>query len=504
MIRKTLFSWFFSKNRFTEALAWSKKGVVPCSSSELYACYRLGLYETVANSRRDDDRWLGGFAVAVSLAACGRDTEAAEVARGLLARHRLGANQIVLADALAPFAPELALELIEGVEAPVGLRAALLLRVGRSAQAAGILREAVQAGKANQQPELNLLMSNAEPGSHLQQLARMNAFLAAYSLTPLTLRDASLPPGQMNMRSDEPHSFIRGPLVSVLMTAFQSGKRIEFAIASLLAQTYRDIEVVVVDDASSDDTEDVVRALAARDPRVIYVRLPCNVGTFVAKSIGLRRSSGEFVTCHDSDDWSHPMRIERQIHPLLENAQLVFTTSQWVRIQDDGAYYARPVHPLMRMNPASPMFRKNKVLAQAGGWDAVRTGADSEFLARLKLVFGRRAMHRVVQPLTFGAHRPDSLMTATDTGYSATGMSPTRLAYWEGWGHHHINELRAGRKPYLSADLLADRQFAAPDAIVVPRRDIEMCLASCDPFYAANHPDVGDAYSAHLKQGRAT
>jgi hypothetical protein len=481
VIRRTLFNWLCSRNRFAEALAWRKDHTGPRSSSELYACYRLGLYQTVANSRRSDDHWRGGFAVAVSLAACGRDAEAAELARALVAQHRLWAHQVVLADALAPFAPELALELIEHVDAPLGLRAALLLRVGQDGQAAGLLNEALAAGQARQQPALNLLLSNAAPGPAQQQHARMNAFFAAYALTPVALRDASSPPGQMNMTSVAPRQSVRGPLVSVLMTAFQSGQRIGFAITSLLEQTYRDIEVIVVDDASGDDTGNVVQALAARDPRVIYIRLPCNVGTFVAKSIGLRHSSGEFVTCHDSDDWSHPMRIERQIRPLLENQRLIFTTSLWVRIQDDGAYYARPVHPLMRLNPASPMFRKNKVLDRAGGWDAVRTGADSEFSARLKLVFGHRAMHRVAQPLTLGAHRPDSLMTAKDTGYSAGGMSPTRLAYWEGWGHHHINELRARRKPYVPVDLLAERRFTAPDAIVVPRRDIEMCMAAFEP-----------------------
>lgn len=486
MIRRTLFRWFCSRNRFAEALAWSKKNVSePRSSSELYACYRLCLYETVANSRRSDDHWRGGLAVAVSLAACGRNAEATKLTRALVAQRRLGAHQVELAEALAPFAPELALELIQQVDAPSGLRAALLLRVGQADQAAGLLHEALAAGEARQQPALNLLLSNAAPGPAQQRLARMNAFLAAHALTPVALRDASLPPGQMNVKSVEQHRPVRGPLVSVLMTAFESSQRIGFAITSLLEQTYRDIEVIVVDDASSDDTGDVVRALAARDPRVVYIRLPCNVGTFVAKSIGLQHSSGDFVTCHDSDDWSHPMRIERQVRPLLENQRLVFTTSLWVRIQDDGTYYARPVHPLMRLNPASPMFRKNTVLERAGGWDAVRTGADSEFAARLKLVFGRGAMHRVAQPLTLGAHRPDSLMTATDTGYSPIGMSPTRLAYWEGWGHHHINELRAWRKPYVPVDLLAERRFAAPDAIVVPRRDIEMCLESCEPLRRA-------------------
>jgi len=476
MIRRNLFHWFFYKNRFALALSWLKAHTGLRTSREVYALYRLWLYKSVVNSRCADDHWRGGFAVAVSLAACGRDVEAAKLARDLVGQHKLGEQQVALADALAPFMPELALELIQQVDAPLALRAALLLQVGQQNKAADLLRKAADEGGARQQPALNLLLSNAAPGPAQQQLARLNDFFAAYALTPVALRDAWLPPGQMNIKSVELLQPTHGPLVSVLMTAFQSGQRIGFAVTSLLEQTYRDIEVIVVDDASSDDTGDVVQALAARDPRVVYIRLPCNVGTFVAKSIGLRHTSGEFVTCHDSDDWSHPMRIERQLRPLLENTRLVYTTSQWVRIQDDGVYYARQVHPLMRMNPASPLFRKDKVLALAGGWDAVRTGADSEFAARLKLVFGQGAMHRVAQPLTLGAHRPDSLMTAAATGYNTTGMSPIRLDYWEAWGHWHINELRAGRKPFLSTDLFAERRFAAPDSIVVPRQDIAACL----------------------------
>ena len=270
---------------------------------------------------------------------------------------------------------------------------------------------------------------------------------------------------------------MRGPLVSVLMTAYEAEERIGAAMTSLLEQTYRDIELVVIDDASCDGTGAIVQAIAQRDSRVIYVRLPRNVGTYVAKGIGLRLAKGEFVTCHDSDDWSHPLRIQRQVAPLLKNKNLIFTTSHWVRMQDDGVYYARPVHPLMRINPASPLFRRKQVMAQTGGWDPVRTGADSEFLARLRLVFGRRAMCRVVQPLALGAHRPDSLMTAADTGYSASGMSPIRLSYWEAWTYWHIDELRAGHKPELHNSFTAKRKFVAPESIQVSAADIEFCLA---------------------------
>jgi glycosyltransferase involved in cell wall biosynthesis len=260
------------------------------------------------------------------------------------------------------------------------------------------------------------------------------------------------------------------------MTAFNSAQRIMSAIQSLLNQTYRNIELVVIDDASNDTTGQIVQNMATQDHRIRFLRLPRNVGTYVAKNIGLEYATGEFVTCHDSDDWAHPLKIERQVAPLLADSKLVFTTSYWVRMQDDGIYYARPVYPLMRLNPASPLFRKQQVLELAGAWDPVRTGADSEFLARLKLVFGPQRMKRIMQPLTLGSHHPDSLMTAQKTGYNADGMSPSRLAYWESWNRWHVDRLRTKRIPKLEPFTSSTRSFLAPQEIQVPFEDIDYCV----------------------------
>jgi glycosyltransferase involved in cell wall biosynthesis len=249
-------------------------------------------------------------------------------------------------------------------------------------------------------------------------------------------------------------------------------------MASILDQSYRDLELVVVDDASRDDTVAVARSYAARDDRVRLLRLPVNVGTYVAKGLGLLRARGAFVTCHDSDDWAHPERLARQVAALRADPRVVFCTSHWVRMDDAGTYFSQRLYPLARLNPASPLFRREAVLAAAGGWDSVRTGADSEFLARLKLVFPRRAMARLDLPLTIGAHRPGSLMTAPATGQGPNGMSPVRLAYWEAWTAWHIAALRAGTAPALAGGPDRQRPFPAPAAIEVSRADIARCLES--------------------------
>lgn len=475
MRRRLGFFTYLAQRRFADALAQLEPQTWPKSGWDLWAAYRLGLYATVASARWDGRHQMGGMAKAVSLAACGHAEDAAAVVRRLKARHGDGAYLHTLADDLAPFAPALALDLLKPLHAPRVLHLALLLRNGQMDQARAALKTAFAHGAAAHQPELWLLATNAFGGEPAEQLQRLNAYLGSFVLPALALQDAALPPVPGNLRSAQPLSGLQGPLVSVIMTAFNAQDRIGYAIEGMLSQSWRQLEVVVVDDASTDGTAELVEGLAAKDARVRLCRLPCNVGTYVAKTVGLHLARGEFATCHDSDDWSHPQRIEQQVRPLLANPRLIATTSQWVRMEDNGNFYARPVHPLARLNPASPLFRRREVVEQAGLWDAVRTGADSEFLSRLRLVFGRQAIKRLVLPLTLGSHRPGSLMTATETGYGATGVSPIRLAYWEAWTHWHISSLHAKQKPVMP-DVRHSRPYAVPEAIAVSQVHARRCL----------------------------
>lgn len=150
--------------------------------------------------------------------------------------------------------------------------------------------------------------------------------------------------------------------------------------------------------------------------------------------------------------------------------------SSWVRLDDSGKFYARPVHPLMRQNPSSLLFRRKKVLQKVGIWDSVRTGADSEYIERIKLIFDRRRILRIKEPLSFGAHREDSLMTASTTGFCELGISPQRLDYWEAWRGWHINTLSQKQTPFISLNMQEKRKFKAPESILVPKKDIKIVM----------------------------
>jgi len=477
MIRHAAFHWFLLQFRFAEALGY-KQQVEAMDDTSLWACYRLGLYKTVADSRHEPSAWRARLALAASLAAVGRHQEAAQRVDALVTERTTAGRRVAAAQALAPFAAELASRAADSRGVPICLRAGLLLRTMQHAVAEDLIAKAGNTARRPHPAEFELLRGNLLGPQDARRLEHLNAFLKRFSLPPVALADTSLPPGPGNFRPAYPLPSVRGPLVSILMTTFRSATRVAASLRSLLAQTYQDIEVIVVDDASDDSTWEVISAIADRDSRVRCLRLPCNAGTYVAKHAGFLHAKGEFVTCHDSDDWAHPLRIQLQVMPLLRSRNCVCTTSEWVRMQDDGLCYARQVHPLQRLNPASPLFRRELVRDRAGLWDTVRTGADSEFLARIKLVFGRSAVKKLALPLVFGSHRPDSLMNSLDTGHSTRQVSPDRLSYWESWTRWHIHELRHGRRPRLMIQPKGERKYPAPESLWVSAHIVNECLGA--------------------------
>src|SRR5690606_10768559 len=120
---------------------------------------------------------------------------------------------------------------------------------------------------------------------------------------------------------------VSGPLVSVIVTSYQPGNELLTSVTSLLRQSWANLEVIVVDDGSPEEHEPVLTKCAELDPRVRVVRLPANGGTYLARNAGLDLAGGDVGTFQDSDDWSHPLRLEHQVRPLLDDPSLVATVS---------------------------------------------------------------------------------------------------------------------------------------------------------------------------------
>lgn len=104
------------------------------------------------------------------------------------------------------------------------------------------------------------------------------------------------------------------PAVSVILPTYNRAGLLPRAIASVLRQTFADFELIVVDDASTDDTMSVVGSI--QDPRLRYIRLPANRGAPEARNRGITEANGNLVAFQDSDDEWLPEKLARQVAKL--------------------------------------------------------------------------------------------------------------------------------------------------------------------------------------------
>jgi len=103
------------------------------------------------------------------------------------------------------------------------------------------------------------------------------------------------------------------PEVSVIIPTYNRARLIGRAVRSVLAQTYTDFEIIVVDDGSTDDTLAAVQALAQTDDRVLYLRHETNQGAQAARNTGIQAARGQYIALLDSDDEWLPHKLEQQI-----------------------------------------------------------------------------------------------------------------------------------------------------------------------------------------------
>ncbi len=227
--------------------------------------------------------------------------------------------------------------------------------------------------------------------------------------------------------------------ISVVMTSHNTGHLIEAAVKSVLEQSHRNLELLVVDDASTDDTIRRLRNIKYDDPRLKIFSSPTNHGTYWSKNWGIRQATGEFIATHDSDDTSEPNRLEMQLGALMERPDTVACTARWRRVNAQGEELEIDGKS-ERMAAISLMFNRKKILEKTGYFDCVRISADTEFITRLEHVFGRRSIRHIRQYLYTGLLRDGSLTRGENSGFT-----------WKADGKSFRRELSGDRADYHRA-----------------------------------------------------
>ncbi len=238
------------------------------------------------------------------------------------------------------------------------------------------------------------------------------------------------------------------PLVSVVVPAHNAADTLRTAIASLLAQSYDHLEVLIVDDASSDRTAAIAKELGEQDGRVRLLQTERQSGAALARNRGLAAARGAYLTFQDADDTSAPDRIERQLAVLVGSRRYLASLCSYCRVDAEGRRL-KVNDQLYRKRTTSLLFPRDPVLQRLGGMVPLKRGEDSEYLGRFVAAFGRSAERFLYAPLYLAGFSEGSLLWSDSTverredglHYDVGETRPAELEAYLAWH----GEIAAGR-----------------------------------------------------------
>nr|WP_034549672.1 glycosyltransferase family 2 protein [Carnobacterium funditum] len=139
------------------------------------------------------------------------------------------------------------------------------------------------------------------------------------------------------------------PKVSIITPVYNAEKFIANTIKSVRNQTFEDFEMILIDDCSQDNSEEIIQKISNIDQRIRYIRLKKNSGAAVARNTGLQAARGEYVAFIDSDDSWKKEKLEKQILFMKKN-NAVFTYTAFETISEEGKVLKNKVNVPTKLN----------------------------------------------------------------------------------------------------------------------------------------------------------
>ena len=207
-------------------------------------------------------------------------------------------------------------------------------------------------------------------------------------------------------------------LVSVILCVHNpEPELLRLAVASVLGQNYRNLQLIVVDDGNDAACQALLASLAG--PRVRLVRNPQNGGVYQCRNLGVAAAEGAFVAFHDADDIAHPQRIQLQLEALLNTPGCQLCFANHMRFDADGSVQLE-INPdrlnVLGDGPVTALLRR-RTLEIVGPFVEVRTRGDIEMRQRLEKCFGKQAIRHVPAPLMYCAGGPGTLSNSAQARY---------------------------------------------------------------------------------------
>lgn len=329
-------------------------------------------------------------------------------------------------------------------------------------------------------------------------LAEINDMYERAGLSRLLLADGSAP-AFLRLKAEIPERVMDGPLVSIVMPVYKPDEYTDLAIQSALNQSYRNIEIIIVDDGSGGDAAERLNKWLALDRRVQVVINEPNAGAYTSRNIGYSKARGEFITIFDGDDWQHPQKIDLLVRGARQQTDGRLVSAPWTRVDEDLFFHYRGWRGAF-ITPAhvSTMFHTATIRERLGHWDSVRKAADTEFILRYQTLVNGKAPFEVCEaPLTL------SLVGATNLSMEDFRLgyrSPDRMSYRDSYEHWH-KMIQAGEHSGYLGFPLADRAFPAPSRFLpsgAKQEDLELDILLVGDFGGADSL-VGVLMLEHLE-----
>jgi len=185
---------------------------------------------------------------------------------------------------------------------------------------------------------------------------------------------------------------LSGPLVSVVIPVYNGESTIRRAVDSILNQSYANFELLVVNDASTDQTGTILRGL--KDSRIRIINVDKNIGRSAARNLGIDQAKGDYIAMLDADDWSYRHRLAKQVDYMNIHKSVVMCGS-WAQLVDSTGHkvvWKQPIDSgrirktILMSNTfiQSTIVAKRQVLKEVGGYcESLEPAEDYDLCLRI-------------------------------------------------------------------------------------------------------------------------
>jgi len=251
------------------------------------------------------------------------------------------------------------------------------------------------------------------------------------------------------------------PLVSVIIPLYNTEKYIEKAIDSVINQTYKNWQLIIIDDCSTDSSLDIVLDIRKRNnfsnEKMVIKRMKKNMGTYVALNIGLQLAKGKYFCVLGSDDMYIPEKLQIQIDEFTKNPNYVCVAGKYIR-KDLKGNICEDINVSKQqmqrgiMGECTCMYLTS-IIKNIGYYDCVRYGADSNYMYRVYKYFGKYdKIKRINNILYIAIQRPNRL--TIDSTHRNRNIYFSTFKKWLNRGNYYIG-FPLEKRPYnVPTDML--------------------------------------------------